>query len=65
MPISNVELKNRMYYVYDEKQKEIAHNWENSLGEFRNVAGKTITFVRNKMMYVYDEKLKELSHKWL
>ena len=31
MPISNVELKNRMYYVYDEKQKEIAHNWENTL----------------------------------
>ena len=54
-----------MFYIYDENLKEISHKWENSLGEFRNVVGKTITFVKDKMMYVYDEKFKELSHKWL
>ena len=42
MPISNVELKNRMYYVYDEKQKEIAHNWENTLGELMGFSSELV-----------------------
>ena len=63
MPISNVELKNRMYYVYDEKQKEIAHKHQNNVGELIGFSSELIVFYNNKMYYVYDENLKEISHK--
>ena len=53
-----------MFYTMDEKLKEIAHNWESSLGEFRNIAGNSANFRRNKMIYTYDSRLKEISHRW-
>ena len=56
--------KNNMYYSYDERCKEIAHDWENSLGEFRNVAGTFINFRKNKMIYTRDRFFKEISHRW-
>jgi hypothetical protein len=59
-----VFLKNKMFYTRDEKLKEIAHDWESSLGEFKNVAGKTVNFLKNKMIYTRDSKLKEISRRW-
>ena len=65
MAISNIELKNKMYYVYDEKQKEITHNWESTLGELKGFSSELIVFYKSKMFYIYDENLKAISHKWL
>jgi hypothetical protein len=53
-----------MYYTRDEKLKEIARDWENNLGDYRNVAGSTINFLKNKMIYTRDSKLKEISKRW-
>ena len=62
--ISDVVLKNKMYYSYDERCKEIAHNWESSLEEFRSVAGNSVNFRKNKMIYTMDKFFKEISHRW-
>jgi len=62
--IADVIYKNKMYYTMDDRLKEIAHNWESSLGEFRSVAGNSVNFRRNKMIYTLDSRLKEISHRW-
>lgn len=62
--ISDVVLKNKIYYVLDERGKEISHNWESSLGDLLGFSGMFMVFRKNKMYYSYDERCKEIAHNW-
>lgn len=62
--ISDVVLKNKMYYVLDEYGKEISHNWGSSLGDLLGFCGTFMVFRKNKMYYSYDERCKEIAHNW-
>ena len=53
-----------MYYVLDERGKEISHNWESSLGVLLGFSGTFMVFRKNKMYYSYDERCKEIAHNW-
>lgn len=62
--ISDVVLKNKMYYVLDERGKEISHNWDSSLGDLLGFSGTFMVFRKNNMYYSYDERCKEIAHNW-
>lgn len=62
--IVDVVYKNKMYYVLDERGKEISHNWENSMGELLGFSDVFMVFRRNNMYYSYDERCKEIAHDW-
>lgn len=62
--ISDVVFKNKMYYVLDERGKEISHNWDSSLGDLLGFSGTFMVFRKNKMYYSYDERCKEIAHNW-
>lgn len=62
--IADVTLKNKMYYVLDEKGKEIAHDWESNMGELMGFTSEFIVFLKNKMYYTRDEKMNEIAHDW-
>ena len=42
--ISDVVLKNKMYYVLDEKGKEISHDWESNTGELLGFSSEFMVF---------------------
>lgn len=44
--------------------KEIAHNWESNLGEFRSIACNSVNLRENKMIYTMGKFFKEISHRW-
>lgn len=62
--IADVIYKNKMYYVLDERGKEISHNWESSLGELMGFSGMFMVFLKNRMYYSYDDRCKEIAHDW-
>lgn len=64
MAISDVILKNKMYYVIDENGKEISHDWESTTGELMGFSSEFMVFLKHKMYYTRDEKLKEIAHDW-
>ncbi len=51
--ISDVVLKNKMYYVLDERGKEISHNWDSLLGDLLGFSGTFMVFRKNNMYYSY------------
>ena len=62
--ISDVILKNKMYYVLDERGKEISSNWDSSLGDLMGFTGTFMIFRKNKMYYSYNERCKQIANKW-
>ena len=62
--ISDVILKNKTYYVLDERGKEISHRWDHVLGELLDFSGMYMVFRKGGTYYSYDEQCKEIAHKW-
>ena len=63
--IADVILKNKQFYILDERGKEISRKWEDELGELIGFSDVFLVFKRRDIFYSYDENFKENAHKWV
>ena len=67
MKISNIELKNNYYDLYDEngkKYKSLFNGSNNTIGTFISISGNSITFRRGSYIDTYDSTGKKLNSRF-
>jgi hypothetical protein len=60
--IADVIAKNGQYYTLDQNNREIAHEYESSIGELLGFNSNFMLFLRNSQYYTRDERFKEIAN---